>query len=155
MIDWDSLKDLLTINGIAYPIVREAFNYVKFRRRSNDLIATNQAQLEASVRNDLWTELGNLRVAVGEAQKTLIEWQSKYFELLSKHTDLSKELVEAEKNFVKVGNLLSDALRALAKIEEVERAIDAPDLDEARNQIEVMKLATITIQEKASILHQI
>lgn len=154
MIDWDSLKDLLTINGIAYPIVREAFNYVKFRRRRKDVLVENQAQLEASVRSDLWNEIGNLRGAVISAQSSLIELQARMAALLSTHKNTIEELAETQQKFVKLSSLLTKALTALDKIEEVERAIDTPDLDKAKTEIMRMKTQAESIREKATVLCQ-
>lgn len=141
------VKDILTINGVAYPLVREAWNYARYRRRRKD-------SLEESVRKDLWNEITNLRDALRGATNTLMDWQSKYLELLSQHKTAIEQLSETQQNFVTLGALLNRALRALDRLEAVERHIAEPDLDRAKAEIVTMKLEAESIREKAAILYQ-
>jgi hypothetical protein len=147
MNEWDSLTNLLAANGVVYPLIREAWNYIRHRRARKD-------SLEESVRKDLWAEIANLRAAVSDAQSTLIEWQSIYVKLLSQHKTTVQELAEIQNNFVKLGRLLNDALLALGRIEEVERNIDEPDLEAAKSAIDSMKREANRISEKAAVLYQ-
>lgn len=147
MIDWDSLKDILTVNGVAYPLVREAWNGIKYWRARKDT-------LEESVRKDLWAEISNLRASVTGAQKSVIDLQAKYVELLSKHESTLVQLAEAQKDFVEIGVLLNSALKSLHKIEEVERQVAKPDLALAKEAIEDIKKDTANLQLKATALYQ-
>lgn len=124
--------------------------YIKGRR-----FRKNTVTLEESVRKELWTEISNLRVALREASATLIEWQSKFFELSTSHTRLAEQLVDCQKNFATMGKLLQNALTALERVEAVERNIgDDKDLVRAKDELMHMRIAAEHIKHKASILYQ-
>lgn len=140
MSEWGNITDILAVNGVAYPIVREVWNFVKYRRRRKD-------NLEDAMRRDLWKEIASLRAAVEGAQVKLIE-------LLAQHTATIKELGDIQQNFVALGTLLNDALGALGRVEEVERRIDQPDLDKAKAEIASIKREAERIKQTAAVLYQ-
>lgn len=154
MSDWDSIRDIIGATGIGSSIITGAWAWLRHRRARRDRLEDNQAKLEAAVRGDLWSEIANLRGAVSAAQSTLIDWQAKYVELLTQHKNTIEELVSVQQNFVKLGGLLTQAMASLSKIEEVERAIDAPDLDKAKSEIQTIRMQADSIREKALILYQ-
>lgn len=115
----------------------------------------NAITLEEAVRKELWGEITNLRNILRDVNATILDWQTKYVTLLTSHQKLAEDLVQSQKNFTKLAGLMIEALTSLDKIEEIERHVIAPDIEQARLEIAAIKKETGNIREKAAILYQI
>jgi hypothetical protein len=145
----DKIIALLS-GGAGTALITAFIAWLRGRRLRN-----SAATLEESVRKELWNEIANLRNALREVNSTILEWQSKYLQLLTPHQKLAEDLVQSQKNFVRLAGLMNQALDALDRIEEIERHIVAPDLDAAKAEIYAIKKETLNIKKQATILYQI
>jgi hypothetical protein len=111
---------------------------------------------EEIMRKELWGEINNLRNLLRETTTSVIDWQGKYLSLLAKHESLSDEVSRTQERLSKIGGLLTDALRVLDRIEQVNLNLgENPNLLQAKHQLDGMKLDAALIRQRTGELNQL
>lgn len=112
--------------------------------------------VEEVMRKELWGEINTLRKVVSETMTTVIDWQAKYLSLLLKHENLSEELSRTQERLIKIAGLLSSALRALDRIDDVKLHMgENPNLLAAQQELQQMKVEATSIRQQGNALSQL
>jgi len=147
---WEHIGEIIAAASGSLGTGAGAAIYALIRRNRS---RKQKLSLEEAVRKELWDEIGSLRTLIREANKTLVDWQGKYFELITSHQKIAEELVNSQRKFTKLAGILNAALTILDRIQEVERhAGENPDLLKVKQEIAVMRVEALTIRSSAEAL---